>query len=36
MEKDDELKGEGNSYDLEQGFRSRIDRWFSADKMKST
>jgi hypothetical protein len=27
MEKDDELKGEGNSYDLEQGFRSRIDRW---------
>ena len=36
MEKDDELKGEGNSYDF--GARMldpRVGRWFSADKMKS-
>ena len=36
MEKDDELKGEGNSYDF--GARmldTRLGRWFSADKMFS-
>lgn len=36
MEKDDELKGEGNSYDFRARILDqRIDRWFSADKMKS-